>query len=183
MLVNLNCPAFLTQDCAAVRLEDLKTKPRETMRRLCIYLNIEHEATLYQSTMQGMKWWGDPSSNLFGRTHDTDSWKDDPIRAEIGTFFSATDQYILGTLFYPLSTQFDYVQQNNPKFRDDLAKIRPLLDKPLNFEKTLAEKFLPGYPELEMTSAFKSLHALLIGRWSILEKYGTYPNMPKPLPN
>ena len=182
ILMNLNSPAFETQGCAAVRLEDIKTHPEETMGRLCAYLGIEETSSLYASTMQGLKWWGDPSSSLFGRTHDTESWDDDPIRAETGAFFSATEQYVLDTLFYPLSARFGYVEENEPQFRKDLKEIRPLIDKPLDFEKTLAKDFPPDYPDLDKTEAFKSLHAVLIGLWHLLDEQGTYPYMVKALP-
>ena len=128
--------------------------------------------------MRGLKWWGDPSSRLFGRTHDTESWEDDPIRAETGILFSAMDQFVLNTLFYPLSARFGYVEQNDVQFRKDLREIRPLMDKPLDFEKTLAERFLPDYPDLQITGAFKSFHAVLISLWRILDE----PYMMKVLP-
>jgi len=182
MLTDLNCPAFHLHDFAAVRLEDIKSKPEETMRRLCLYLGIKDTPSLYQSTMQGLKWWGDPSSNLYGRTHDTDSWDDDPTRMKAGTLFNTSDQFILETLFYPLSAQFGYVEEDQSKFDNDLAKIRPLLEKPLNFEIELARKFPQGYPNLETTEAFKSFHAVLIGTWRILDEHQTYPYMLKALP-
>ena len=66
--------------------------------------------------------------------------------------------------------------------KKDLQEIRPLIDTPLDFEKKLAEDFLPDYPELEMTEAFKSLHAGLINSWSILDKHGRYPYFKRALP-
>ena len=182
MLMDLNSPVFQTQDCAAVRLENIKTHPEETVRRLCFYLDIAETASLYASTMQGLKWWGDPSSSLFGRTHDIESWEDDPIRTETGSLFGVMDQLILETLFYPLSARFGYVEENDAQFRKDLREVRPLLDKPLDFEKTLAKDFPADYPDLEKTEAFKSLHAVLIGLWRILDEHGTYPYMVKALP-
>ena len=56
------------------------------------------------------------------------------------------------------------------------------MDKPLDFEKTLAKHFPADYPDLEKTEAFKSLHAVLIGLWHLLDEYGTYPYMVKGLP-
>ena len=58
MLMDINIPAFQTQPSVAVRLEDIKERPKETMQRLCAYLGIEETASLYNSTMQGLKWWG-----------------------------------------------------------------------------------------------------------------------------
>ena len=182
MLMNINIPAFQTQPSVAVRLEDIKEHPKETMQGLCAYLGIEETASLYNSTMQGLKWWGDPSSSLFGKTLTEYDEHTDPIHTKIGALFTAHDQFILNTLFYPLSARFRYVEKNDVQFRKNLREIRPLLDTPLDFEKKLAEDFLPDYPELEMTDAFKSLHAVLVGSWHLLDEHGTYPYLMKALP-
>ncbi len=183
LLMDLNCPLFHSHNAIAVRLEDIKKKNAETMHRLCAYLRIKNAPTLYQSTMQGLKWWGDPSSTLYGRTHDTESWEDDPTRAEPGTFFSTSDQFILATLFYPLSARFGYVETNAKQFAKDLKTVYPLISKPLDFEKKLASTFLPGYPVLENTTSFKSFHAILVALWQVLDERGTYPYMLKSLPH
>ena len=182
MLMDINIPAFQTQPSVAVRLEDIKEHPKETMRRLCAYLGIEETASLYNSTMQGLKWWGDPSSSLFGKTQTQYEEHTDPIRTKTGALFTAHDQFILNTLFYPLSARFGYVDENEAQFRKNLREIRPLIDTPLDFEQKLAEEFLPDYPELEMTEAFKSLHAVLVGLWRLLDEHGRYPYLIKALP-
>ena len=182
MLMDINIPAFQTQPSVAVRLEDIKERPKETMQRLCAYLGIEETASLYNSTMQGLKWWGDPSSSLFGKTQTQYDERTDPIRTKTGALFTTHDQFILNTLFYPLSARFGYVDENEAQFRKNLREIRPLIDTPLDFEKKLAEDFLPDYPELEMTDAFKSLHAVLVGLWRRLDEYGMYLNNIKALP-
>ena len=182
MLTDLNSPWFPSQNATAICLEDIKREPKETMRRLCLYLEIEDNPSLYESTMQGLKWWGDPSSSVYGRTHDTENWEDDPIRVKPGKFFSAADQFILETLFYPLSARFGYVEADEAQFKKDHAKIRPLLDEPMEFEKKLGDTFSLEYPELEKTDVHMSLHATLTSMWNILDKHGTYPNLMKPLP-
>ena len=182
MLIDLNSPVFSTQRSVAVRLEDIKTQPEKTMRNLCDYLDIEESPSLYESTMQGLQWWGDPSSSLFGREQTEYEETTDPTGREVGTFFSTKDQFILQTLFYPLSARFGYVEENVEQFRKDLAEVRSLIEKPLDFEEKLAKEFLPDYPDLPMTSEFKHLHAVLIAAWSQLDKHGTYPNMIKALP-
>lgn len=182
MLIELNSRQLRQQQAVAVRLEDLKTAPRETMLRLCAFLGIEEGPTLYKSTMQGLQWWGDPSSYLYGRSHNAKSWDDDPIKAKVGKFFSNKDQFILGTLFYPLSAGFGYVKRDDRKFREDLKKISTLIDEPLEFELKLAKNFPQSYPILTQSSAYKYFHAMLQGRWYILDKYGTYPDMVKQLP-
>ncbi|MBF0382864.1 MAG: tetratricopeptide repeat protein [Magnetococcales bacterium] len=181
MLVGLNSPVFRSQDSYAVRLEDITSNTKETMGRLCKFLKIEDAPSLYESTMQGLKWWGDPSSKLYGRTQTSSNWKDDPLKTKVGEFFNEHDQFILGTLFYPLSARFGYVKRNDSNFRSNLDTILPLLGEPLDFEKKLAESFQQQDPPLEAAPRFKVFHSILKERWRILDEYGTYPNMLKPL--
>ena len=173
---------FSSQDAVGIRLEDVKGEPAITMRRLCRWLEIEPSPTLYESTIQGLKWWGEPSSVLFGRTQTKDQGADEPIRRDVGILFSKKDQHILATLFYPFNVRFGYVAEDEDKFKQDLQKIRPMLAEPLDFELNIANKFPSDYPALKMTAAYKYFHAMLLGRWRLLERFGTYQNMCRPLP-
>ena len=152
------------------------------MGRLCDYLGIEGSPTLYSSSMQGLKWWGDPSSSLYGKTQTEYEPANDPTEMKVGSFFSDHDQLVLQTLFYPLSARFGYVEADEVRFRKDLEEIRPYLEKPLDFETKLSADFPASYPELEETGDFKSLHAVLLGLWSLLDEQGTYPYMMEVLP-
>ena len=137
---------------------------------------------MYEINPQGHKWWGDPSSSLYGQNHDIDNnkgWDNDPINMSAGALFSESDQFVLNTLFFPLSKKFDYISTTEGQFRADLKKIKTILDKPLDFELSLSEKFLPEYPTVSETEAFKSFHAMLIASWNLLNNSGTYPNMVK----
>ena len=177
MLMDVNSPVYSKQGLVAVRLEDIKRVPEQTMGHLCDYFGIEDAPSLYESTMQGLKWWGDPSSTLYGRTQTEYDKTTDPTSAEVGTFFSSKDRMILETLFYPLSVRFGYVEENGDQFREDLSAVRPLLDTPLDFEEKLSEGFSADYPALPMTGAFKHLHAVLLSLWTLLDEHGTYPYM------
>lgn len=46
----------------AVRLEDLHAAPRETMEKLCEWLDLPWDESLMKSTFNGKDWWGDGSS-------------------------------------------------------------------------------------------------------------------------
>ena len=181
-LRDVNCPEFIAQDAVGIRLEDIKKAPHGTMERLCGWLGIADSPTLHESTIQGLKWWGDPGSVLFGKTQTQDHGQVEPIRVKTGVLFSEKDQLILATLFYPLSLQFGYVEADQIKFLHDLRTIRPLLLQPLDFERQLATDFPADYPQLEQTAAYKSFHAMLLGKWRVLDAEGTYPGMFKPLP-
>ena len=121
-------------------------------------------------------------SSLYGKTQADYDAASDPTGVEVGSFFSARDQFILDTLFYPLSSRFGYVDEDEGQFRKDLKEIRPYLEHPLDFEVTLAQDFPADYPDLEKTSGFKTLHGVLMGVWGLLDEHGTYPHMMGVLP-
>ena len=182
MIRDINSCEFSSQDAVGIRLEDIKNDRENTMQRLCTWLGIADSPTLYESTIQGLQWWGDPGSALFGKSQTADHGKDEPIRKRKAILFSDRDRHILNTLFYPFNARFDYVESNQDKFIRDLKEVRPLLEQPLDFEMMLAEKFPPGYPNLEATAAFQFFHAMLLGRWRILKSVGTFPDMFKTVP-
>ena len=181
-LLDIDNLEFSTHDSVGVRLEDIKKEPKETMRRLCAWLGIADSPTLYKSTMQGLKWWGNPGDALYGKTQTIDYGKNEPIKRNKGSLFSEKDQFILETLFYPFNARFGYVEKNQSKFINDLQTIRPLLEKPMDFEKILSNNFSQEYPPLEKTAAYKAFHAMMLGRWHVLKDYDTYPNMFRALP-
>ena len=181
-LNDLNCIEFFRHDSVGIRLEDIKHKPQETMQRLCNWLEIDYSSTLHEATIQGLQWWGDPGSSLFGKNQTQDHGKIEPIRRKLGVLFSESDRYILETLFYPVNVRFGYVENNQSRFQKDLQEIHSLLYKPLDFELNIATKFPLGYPNLENTAAYQAFHAMLLGRWRMLNESGTYPYMYQPLP-
>ena len=87
-------------------------------------------------TVQGKKWWGDPTSPDYSQD-GMDPFGKTSINRQVGSIFTKNDQLILSTLFYPFSAQFGYVPENFELFQTNLNKIRPLLDKPFDFEKAL----------------------------------------------
>lgn len=52
-----------SESCRALRLEDLNSRPRDTLSRLCAWLGLEWDDSLLRSTFNGMKWWGLPTSS------------------------------------------------------------------------------------------------------------------------
>ena len=132
MLFEIDNVVYSNKNCVGVRLEDLKNKPRKTIPAICKWMGISEKEQLYEMTAQGKKWWGDPTSpdyskdgmNPFGKTS---------IKRKIGTIFSEKDQFILQTLFYPFSVRFGYAKENSERFKDDLQKIRPMLDDLFDF--------------------------------------------------
>ena len=180
MLFEIDQAVFQKGNSIGVKLEDLKEYPKKTIPALCSWLGIEEKDCLYQMTAQGKKWWGDPSSpdykddgmNPFGKTS---------INRKIGSVFSKYDQFILSTLFYPFSVRFGYAKENLKQFKNDLLKIRPMIDQMFDFEKKIIQhtkidkqKFIKSGPYLYLRSG-------MIERWNTLNKFHTYPNMLNPL--
>jgi len=103
------------------------------------------------------------------------------IKRKLGSIFSENDQLILRTLFYPFSVRFGYVEENLEQFRLDIKLIRPMLDKMFDFELNLAEDKNITVDKFICSGSYLFLRASLIERWNILDQYGSYENMLKPL--
>lgn len=180
MIVEIDNIVYKKNKSIGVRLEDLKKHPQKTMSALCKWMGIEENENLYQMTMQGKKWWGDPSSpdykfdgmNPFGKMS---------IERKIGSIFSENDQFILSTLFYPFSVQFGYVKNDLEKFKIDLNKIKPMLDDIFDFERILINRTNQDVKSMMLSGIYKYFRTILKDRWNILNEYNTYPNMIKPL--
>jgi hypothetical protein len=180
MLFQINNIIYHKQRSIGVRLEDLKENPRQTIFALCKWMGIEESESLYKMTAQGKKWWGDPTSpdfekdgmNPFGQTS---------IKRKVGSIFSENDQFILRTLFYPFSVRFGYVEENLEQFKADLQSIRPMLDQMFDFEKNIIQRREADPEQFMKSGSYLYLRSGLIERWDTLHKFGTYPNMIKPL--
>ena len=178
MLFAIDNIIFQNKSSVGVRLEDLKNYPKETISKLCDWMGIQEEESLYKMTAQGKKWWGDMSSPDLKKDHMTPFGKSS-IQRKLGSVFTEKDQFILKTLFYPFSVRFGYAEENLDQFKDDLHKIRPMIDTVLGFEeKIITEKKLD--PEQFMKSpSYLYLRSRMIERWSVLNEFHTYPNMLK----
>jgi len=99
------------------------------------------------------------------------------INRKVGTVFSKNDMFIIGTLFYPFSVRFGYVEENQEKFNADLQTIRPLLDEMFDFEKNIAKRKAVDPAEFMKLGSYSYFRASLIERWNTLNTFNTYPNM------
>ena len=163
-----------------MRLEDLKEYPQKTLRALCDWMGIEEVESLYEMTVQGKKWWGDPGSPDYSKD-GMDPFGKTSINRKVGSIFSENDQFILSTLFYPFSVRFGYVEENIGKFKEDLQKVRPMIDQMFDFEKRIREKTKMSFEQFMSSGSYLYLRAGLIERWNTLNELHTYPNMIKPL--
>ena len=179
---------FKKYDSRGVRLEDIKSDPSNTIKFLCEWLEIEEEESLYIPTMQGLKWWGDPTSVRFGRTEPVVGFEKDffdpatdPTKREVGHLFSDRDQLILGTLFHPLRVLYGYAEKDNKRLETDLKTIRPMLEVPFDFEKKIIDNRLPSELDFKSNAYYRLLRTSLKDRWATLDAKGSYTNMIQPL--
>jgi tetratricopeptide (TPR) repeat protein len=181
MLFAIDQIAFRMRDSVGVRLEDLKTKPEATLRSLCTWMGVEDSPTLYQMTAQGKKWWGDPSSPDYDTNKAMNPFDRTSIQRSVGSIFSEQDQFVLGTLFYPFSVRFGYREADSVAFEKDLKEIRPLLDELLDFERVISERCKIVPDQFKRGGLSLLLHAGLMDRWDVLNKFKDYPHLLSPL--
>ena len=181
MLLAVDQVFFRFHDSIGLRLEDLKERPKDTLRALCRWLVVEEAPSLYAMTAQGKKWWGDPSSPDYDETTPMSPFGSTATKRPVGTIFSKKDQFILQTLFYPFSTRFGYRRADPCQFEKDLKAIRPLLDDVLDFERTMLESSLVDPARFKQSVAYLTLRACFTERWEVLNESKTYPYMLPPL--
>jgi tetratricopeptide (TPR) repeat protein len=181
MLYAIDQVPFRTQESVGIRLEDLKRRPKETMRSICAWLSIQETLSLYEMTAQGKKWWGDPSSPDYANDTAMSPFDDVATKRPVGAIFSEKDQLVLRTLFYPFSVRFGYRDADPEQFQKDLKAIRPLLDDLLDFERTLADRLNTDPSEFKRNGMYQYFRAGLVDRWDVLDELGDYPRMLEPL--
>ena len=181
LLFDFDRVEFRRRDSVGVRLEDLKRRPHETLRGLATWMGIDDDPSLYQMTMQGKKWWGDPSSPDYDETKAMEPFDTTSIDRPVGQVFSARDRFVLSTLFYPFSVRFGYLKADPAAFEKDLKAIRPMLDDMFDFERDLAAHASLAPAEFMRRGRFRFFHRTLIDRWETLDQYGDYPDMLSPL--
>jgi hypothetical protein len=180
MLDQIDFFAYEVCESIGVRLEDLKKRPEETLRALSNWMGIEHTESLYEMTMQGKKWWGDPSSPDY-KKDGMEPFGKSSIGREASGFFSQQDRFILETLFYPFSVKFGYKVADQAKFEKDLLLIEPMLDELFKFEKEYIESVKLSEDQIRDSGYFKFFRAALKARWRTLVTHKTYDNLLTPL--
>ena len=170
-------PYFSVREGRAICMEHLKRTPEQTLARLCDWMGIDDSPTLYRQTVQGEKWWGDPSALDFQQGRDRDPFDTASIDHNLGRVLSDDDLSILGTLLLPFRQHAGYQSTDDDRLTMDLEALRPLLDKPLDFEKKIFKEmnYRGGDPTRHVS--YRSFHQLLINRWNILSATGAYPHM------
>ena len=84
MLFDVDNALFFHKETVGLRLEDLKNE-RNTSK-LCTWMGVKEEKTLYEMTAQGKKWWGDMSIKITLLVIN---------KSKVGNIFSNNDRFIL----------------------------------------------------------------------------------------
>ena len=180
MLIELDNVVYNKSRSIGVRLEDLKKFPKKTLPALCKWIGIKENESLYEMTMQGKKWWGDPSSPDY-KSDGMNPFGNISINRKTGSIFSENDKFILNTLFYPFCVQFGYINENLEKFKMDLHKVKPMINEIFDFEKSIIDHTNQDLQSFIKSGPYIYLRSILKDRLNVLNKFYTYPNMIKPL--
>ena len=166
--------AFLCFESAAVRLEDIKLQTKSLMPQVAKWIGIPDHPSLYQSTFQGLTYWG-PYSPLNPHIKGFDPKS---IRRKTGIIFSDKDIWIFTTLFYYYRIYYGYQDEDEKKFRTDLKKIRDLLDEPFDFEYQWVQKRSNGIWKPQDFFPFQVLRNKMNSIWQLVDQQKTFYGMP-----
>jgi tetratricopeptide (TPR) repeat protein len=181
LLFDIDQVIFRTTESVGFRLEDLKYRHKDTLKSLCNWLGVKVCPTLYDMTAQGKKWWGDTTSPNYSKDKAMSAFSDATTHETASSTLSDSDQFILRTLFNPFSVHFGYLKSNKEKFESDLIEIKPLLGGMMDFERAMQEQLNLSPDQFRKMEAYKIFHAGLLDRWQVLDEFGDYPHMLRPL--
>ena len=159
-----------------VKLEDIKNDPQKTLDKMCKWIGIKNDPTLYKSEFMG-KQFSRPSINFDNIT----GFDKKSIDVPIGRLFGKRDIMILETLFWPFMNEYNYTQMSKKEFIKNLKIIRPWLEEPFEFEKDIHKKLPEDTPDLNEICSYQILHRYLIKIWEILNETQSYPYLIEPL--
>lgn len=176
MLTTFDLPVLQDHECLIIRLEDLKLYPERTLRSLAEKMDIEFDKCLFEMTVVGKKWWGDPSSPNYA----SDGMKPfglSPITQKVGTFFSSNDQEKLKILFYEMRKICGYADLSESKVvASKLKDIEASIDTLFDFEVDLMLRMGLTEEQFKSQGAFSYFRSMLQYRCNaftndILQKY------------
>lgn len=134
-----------------LRLEDLKSNPRDSLEAVCTYLNINFSESLLETTVQGKTWWGDPTSPHFKDQGKINPFDDVMIRQKVGSLFTENDLSVLRTLLYPVLKKFNYDRLTESEFDANIQFLEKNINNPLDFELKFYEE--NQFPKSDLTSS------------------------------
>lgn len=152
-----------------VRLEDIKSNPKQILPKIEKWIGIKNNNSLYESNFLG-KNISIPSINFNNIEGFNTEATDDPI----GRVFHSRDIQILETLFWPIMKEYGYTKMAKKQFTENLKKIRPWLDEPFEFEKDIHKKLPDDTPKIENLEGLNKFRKNLIIFWELLNSKKAY---------
>ena len=95
---------FLSNDVAAVKLEDVKNTPEATMRAVAKWMGIEYDESLLEASFMGLKF----HSNKSKLNPNISEFDKSAIKRKVGVLFSHSDAVLLNTVLRPWNETFEY---------------------------------------------------------------------------
>ena len=178
LLLTFNNPLNTICNVGGVKLETLVNNPKETIPRIAEWLEICEDKSLFNSSFLNEQFLERTQTN--SKLNELYYTADKKVSDRV---LGAKDKQVLETLFWPLMSSFQYTQVDDVQFEKNLQKIRPLLDKPLQFEQDFHAKIGDKTVSVELTDSYQALHRHLINAWELLDKNKTYPNLIKTILN
>jgi tetratricopeptide (TPR) repeat protein len=159
-----------------VKLEDIKRNYQDLIPNLKNWIGVDYHTALEKSEFLNSKFSRPSASMDMISGFDTRS-----IDIKIGRFFSNRDIEILETLFWPFMKLYGYTEVSEKDFHQNLKKIKPLINEPLDIEVNYFSNFENNNINIKETSSFKLLHQNLMNAWNTLDQNMTYPYLIKKL--
>ena len=157
-----------------VKLEDIKRNYQDLIPNLKNWIGVDYHTALEKSEFLNSKFSRPSASMDMISGFDTRS-----IDIKIGRFFSNRDIEILETLFWPFMKLYGYTEVSEKDFRQNLKKIKPLINEPLDIEVNYFSNFENNNINIKETSSYKLLHQNLMNAWNTLDHNMTYPYLIK----
>jgi tetratricopeptide (TPR) repeat protein len=164
------CPIHETHEAKIIRLEDVKTDPHRWMALIAAWMGVEDDPHLYESTFGGQLYQGPHTVTEKKVT----GFELTSIQQPLGRLFGPRDLIILETLLWPIMSVYGYSTWDEETFRQNLAKIRPWLDEPFEYERTLYSRLPDSTIPLESLASYIKMHHFLKMKWEVLMRDGTY---------
>lgn len=172
------CPVFISPiQSKGIKLEDIKTNPKKAMSSLASWLEIENLDSLYESTFNGLQYWGPLSKN----TGAISGFDPRAINHSIGRIFGVNDLELFEILFWPLESMYQYTDRDEKSFNIRLIEVEPLLHRPLYFEQVLYKQLGNGVGDITELAPYRRLHSHLRSYWETLVSKRGELQLPEPI--
>lgn len=157
-------PKYEYQAARVVRFEDLKLHPRETLKKVCMFLRLTWSDSLLHTTTNGED---------SGIVDGTDGFDPTPVYKKHDEYISSLDYYRFELLRQDSWTNWHYKLKYYDGQRYSKKDLKHLYDIPFKVEKMKMKQW-PGWPDQKF---IKEFHAWMYQRACEVMEHGE-PNFP-----